>query len=259
MLLVLDVGNTNITAGIYKKEKLVTTFRISSKSSKTSDEYGLLLSQFLAAQNIEICDIYGAAIASVVPNIMHSLISSIKKVFNFAPLIVGTGVKTGIKVLIQNPKSVGADRIADAVAAFESYKGPAIVVDFGTGTTYDLIGEDGSFMAGVTAPGLRVSAESLWENTARLPEIEIKAPKSILAKETIESMRAGIVYGQIGQMEYIVKKMREEANLPNAKVVITGGIGRLVADGCGIDVEYNRYLTLEGIRLIYEKNKNEVS
>ncbi len=213
MIVVFDVGNTNITVGVYQEDVLLTTFRMRSKVVRTSDEYGLLLMQFLQQKGIEVDGVQGVVIASVVPNTMHALTGAIRRYMNHEPLIVGAGVKTGMKIKIQDPKSVGADRIADAVAAYVNYGGPVLVVDFGTATTYDLISEDGTFLAGVTAPGMRVSAESLWESTSKLPEIEIQKPKSILAQDTITSMQAGIVYGQIGETEYIIQRIKKEAKL----------------------------------------------
>ena len=171
------------------------------------------------------------------------------------PLIVGPGVKTGIKITTENPRAVGADRVVDAVAAYEIYGGPVLVVDFGTATTYDLVTEDGCFAAGITAPGIRISAKALWEGTAKLPEVEIKKPKSILAQETISSMQAGLVYGQIGQTEYIVSQVKKESGYDNLKVVATGGLGRLISEEAESIEIYNSNLTLEGLRIIYEKNR----
>ena len=169
-------------------------------------------------------------------------------------MIVGPGMKTGIKITSDNPREIGPDRIVDAVAAYELYGGPILVLDFGTATTYDLVTEDGSFGVGITAPGIRISAKALWEDTAKLPEIEIKKPKSILAKETISSMQAGLVYGQIGQTEYIVNQVKKETRYDNLKVVATGGLGRIIADETNAIEIYNKDLTLEGLRILYEKN-----
>ena len=222
MLLVIDVGNTNITFGIYDKEKLIATFRMMSKSPRTSDEFGMAICELVSKQGVAIDEIDGVIVASVVPNVMHSLLSSIEKYFHIKPLVVGPGVKTGIKIDTPNPKEIGPDRIVDAVAAYEIYGGPILVLDFGTATTYDLVTEDGRFTVGITAPGIRISAKALWEDTAKLPEIEIIMPKSILATDTIWSMQAGLMYGQIGQTEYIVKQVKKETGYKNLKVVATG-------------------------------------
>ena len=254
MILVIDVGNTNMTLGVYQGENLAATFRMMTKTPRTSDEYAVLLTQLLSNKGIPIEKIEGSVIASVVPDVMHSLIGAIQRYTLTKPLIIGPGVKTGIKVVTEDPRAIGADRIVDVVAAYSKYGGPVLVIDFGTATTYDLITEDGKFTAGITAPGIRISLEALWQQTAKLPNIEIKKPKSILAQETIGSMQAGLMYGQIGQTEYIIKKVKEESGLKNLKVVATGGLGRTIADETdAIDI-YDSSLTLDGLRIIYEKN-----
>ena len=254
MIFVIDVGNTNITCGVYEDKELKATFRMMSKTPRTSDEYGMMLLNLLGTKGINVTDIEGSIVASVVPDVMHSLIGGITRYLGTTPLVVGSGVKTGIKITTENPKAIGADRIVDAVAAYEKYGGPVLVLDFGTATTYDLVTADGSFSAGITAPGIRISAEALWEKAAKLPKIEIKKPKSILAQETISSMQAGLMYGQIGQTEYIIKKVKEETSFADLKVVATGGLGRTIADETdSIDI-YDSSLTLDGLRIIYEKN-----
>ena len=255
MLFVIDVGNTNITCGVYNEDKLICTFRIMSKTPRTSDEFGMTICDLIARNGVEISDIDGVIIASVVPNIMHSLTASIVKYLGIKPLVVGPGIKTGINIDTPNPKEIGPDRIVDAVAAYEIYGGPILVLDFGTATTYDLVTEDGRFTVGITAPGVRISAEALWLGTAKLPEIEIEMPKSILANETIWSMQAGLMYGQIGQTEYIINQVRKETGYDKLKVVATGGLGRLISNETGMIDEYNSDLTLEGLRLIYAKNR----
>ena len=254
MVLAFDVGNTNITCGIFEKEEWKATFRMTTKTPRTSDEYGVMITQMLQSKGIEPSEITGAIVASVVPDVMHSLTGGISRYFGTNPLIVGPGVKTGIGILTENPRAVGADRSVDAVAAYEKYGGPCLVIDFGTATTYDYVTVNGEFVAGITAPGIRISSEALWKETAKLPNIEIKKPKSILAQETITSMQAGLMYGQIGQTEYIIKKVKEETGLPDMKVVATGGLGRTIADETdSIDI-YDSFLTLDGLRIIYEKN-----
>lgn len=255
MILVIDVGNTNITMGVYEDSWLVTTFRIMSKMSRTSDEYGVLINELLRSSGMEKGSIEGTIIASVVPNVMHALTGAIVRYIGNTPLIVGPGVKTGIKIITENPREIGPDRIVDAVAAYEKYGGPVLVLDFGTATTYDYVTADGSFGAGITAPGIRTSAKALWEDTAKLPEIEILKPKSIMAQETISSMQAGLVYGQIGQTEYIIRKVREETGLSDLKVVATGGLGRIISDETDMINIYDSALTLDGLRIIYEKNR----
>ena len=253
MLLVIDVGNTNITLGIFQGEELQGSFRMTTKLSRTSDEFGIFICSLFKTRGIEPSDIDDVIIASVVPKIMYSLTSGIIKYLGKKPIIVGAGTKTGIKINITNPKEVGADRVVDAAAAYELYGGPVIVIDFGTATTYDLITEDGTFAAGITSPGLQICANALWNETARLPEIEIRKPESILAKDTVTSMQAGLVYGCIGQTEYIVERIRREAGIGAVKVVATGGLGKLIAESTdSIDI-YDPLLALKGLRLIYHK------
>ncbi|MBQ7839522.1 MAG: type III pantothenate kinase [Lachnospiraceae bacterium] len=255
MILVIDVGNTNITCGVYRQKTLMTTFRMMSKMPRTSDEYGILIRDMLKENQVDIEKLKGAIIASVVPNVMHSLTGAIRKYLKMEPLIVGSGIKTGIKITSENPKEIGPDRIVDVVAAYEKYGGPVLVLDFGTATTYDLVTEDGKFGVGITAPGIKISAKALWEDTAKLPEIEIKKPDSILARETITSMQAGLVYGQIGQTEYIINQVKKETGLVNLKVVATGGLGRIIADATDTIDVYDSSLTLDGLRILYEKNR----
>ena len=257
MLLTVDVGNTNITLGLFKGKEVFATFRITTQMARTSDEYGSLIAEMIARKEIDIKNIKDVIISSVVPKVMYSLNNGIVKYFGIQPIIVGLGTKTGIKINRTDPREVGSDRIVDAVAAYELYGGPCIVVDFGTATTYDLVGEAGTFDAGVTSPGIRICAKALWDETAKLPEIEIKKPDTILAKDTITSMQAGIVYGYIGQTEYIIDRMKVESGLENIKVIATGGMGRIICENTDrIDI-YDPELTLQGMRLIYEKNRKK--
>ena len=232
MILVVDIGNTNITCGVYQEKKLICTFRLTTQMPRTSDEYGIVLRELLDRNGMDYTRLEGVIIASVVPNIMHSFQSATS----------------------ENPKEIGPDRIVDAVAAYEIYGGPVLVLDFGTATTYDLVEADGTFAVGITAPGIRISAKALWEDTAKLPEIEIRKPKSILAKETISSMQAGLMYGQIGQTEYIINQVKKETGYGDLKVVATGGLGRIISDETDTIQHYDSALTLEGLRILYEKN-----
>ena len=257
MILTIDVGNTNITCGVFDKDELTATFRITTKMPRTSDEYGMLLSNLLEQNDIKQTDIQDAIICSVVPNIMHSLSSGLIKYFHITPIIVEAGIKTGIKVVTPNPQQIGADRIVDAVGADEIYGGPVLVIDFGTATPYDYIDESGACTVGITAPGVRISAKALWEDAAKLPEIEIKKPNRILGKDTISSMQSGIVYGQIGQTEYIIRKVKEETGQSNIKTVVTGGLGRVIADELDAVDIYDPMLTLKGTYLIYKKQSRK--
>lgn len=254
MLLAVDVGNTNLTFGVFDGEELKSRFTMTTKVSRTADEYGLWLKNLLEAKKIPSGAITDVIISSVVPPVMPFLTEGIREYLHCKPLIVGTGTKTGIKVSVANPKEIGADRIVDAVAAYELYGGPVLVIDFGTATTYDLVSEKGYFVTGITAPGIRICANALWNETARLPEIEIAKPDTILAKDTVTSMQAGLVYGYIGQTEYIIKKVKEEAGLDSMKVVATGGFGKIVSDETEMIDVYDPELTMKGLQMIYRKN-----
>ncbi len=255
MLLALDVGNTNITAGVFEREELKATFRMTTKLQRTADEFGIDLCGMLEHNRIAEKQITDVIVASVVPDVMYSLKRSIEKYFGITPLVVGAGIKTGIRVATENPRQIGADRIVDAVAAYEIYGGPVLIIDFGTATTYDLVDESGAFIAGVTAPGIQTSANALSQMAAQLPKFEIKKPESILAKETVSSMQAGIVYGQIGQTTYIVEQIKKEAGFPNLKVVATGGLGILLEKETDCIDYYDSQLTLKGMYRIFSKQK----
>ena len=253
MILTLDVGNTNMTGGVFKNGEIVATFRMTTKIPRTSDEYGMVLFNLLQQNDIRPKDIKDAIICSVVPDVMHSLASAMIKYLDIKPIIVGPDIETGLKIDLPNPKQVGADRIVDAVAAYELYGGPVLVMDYGTATTYDLVNADGVFVGGITAPGIAISAKALWEDAAKLPKIEIAKPEHVIGNDTISSMQSGLVYGQIGQAEYLVKKVKEESCMENIKVVATGGLGRIISESTdAIDI-YDANLTLKGIYLVYKK------
>ncbi len=256
MLLTVDIGNTNITFGVFEGKRLITTFRMNTIQTRTSDEYGMVMCELLEHNQVPVATISDVIIASVVPNVMYSLTSAIIKYFHTRPIIIETGIKTGIRVVSKNPRQVGADRIVDAAAAYELYGEPAIVMDYGTATTFDLIDSDGAFTACVIAPGIRTSAQAMSRSmAAKLPEFEIRKPDSILAQDTITCMQAGLVYGQIGQTEYIIRKIKEESGLKDIKVVATGGLGVLIEKETELIDIYDPMLTLKGMRLIFEKQK----
>ena len=235
----------------------IDTFRMRTKINRTSDEYGVFILNTLQYKGYEAKDVEDVIISSVVPAVMHSFNSAIIKYFGLKPIIVGPGIRTGIRIATTNPKETGADRIVDAVAGYELYGGPVIVVDFGTATTYDLITQDGRFVGGVTSPGIRTSANALWQQAAKLPEIEIRKPKNILAKDTVTSMQGGLVYGYIGQTEYIIRKMKEESGLGKINVVATGGLGKMIAKETSFINYYDANLTLKGLQIIYDKQKQD--
>lgn len=256
MLLVIDIGNTNVTFGVFEKKEIKTTFRITTKIPRTSDEYGLLICDLLLKKSIDIDDIEDIIISSVVPNVMHSFQNGIIKYLNKKPIVVEPGTKTGIKITLTNPREVGADRIVDAVGAYFIYGGPVLVIDYGTATTYDYVSGDGAFSAGVITTGIRSSAKELSQDAAKLPEIEIKRPDTILAKDTIRSMQAGLFYGYVGQTEYIIDKFKEETGISDMKVVATGGLGKIISEVTEKIDYYDANLTLHGLRILYEKYKS---
>ncbi len=256
MLIGIDIGNTDITFGIFQGKKLCDTFRMRTKINRTSDEYGMFILDSLTYRGYDRKDVKDIIIASVVPAVMHSFTSAIIKYFRVRPIIVGAGIKTGIKIKTINPRETGADRIVDAVAGYELYGGPVIVVDFGTATTYDIITPDGEFIGCVISPGIRTSANALWQYAAKLPEIEIRKPDTILAKETVTSMQAGLFFGYVGQSEYIIKKIIEESGFQDVKVVATGGLGKMISDATDLIDFYDPNLTLKGLQLIYAKQKS---
>ena len=253
MLLAIDIGNTNITIGLFNEDEILGTFRMTTKIPRTSDEYGIFFYNLLHSKGYSRNDVDAAIMASVVPDVNHHIINGLIKYFNVTPIVVGPGIKTGIKIAIPNPKEVGADRIVDAVAAYEIYGGPVLVIDYGTATTQDLILGDATMVGGVTSPGIRIAAHALWQDAAKLPKIEIKRPDNILGKDTISSMQSGLVYGHIGQTEYIIRKIQEEAQLEQMTVVATGGLGKIIFDETDSIDYYDSNLTLKGLNILYHK------
>ena len=255
MLLVIDVSNTTTTLGTFQGKKLKRIYRITTKVPRTSDEYGVLLCDMLGISKKEHGEISGIVIASVVPGTMHSLRNACIKYFGVRPLVVGPGLKTGVKVRSANQKEAGADLIVNAAAVKELYGGPAIVIDYGTATSYQLVLEDGTLDSVVIAPGIQTSLQALVSEAARIMDVEIRKPKTILTNDTTECIQAGIVFGTIGETEYIVRKMKEESGLKDIKVIATGGFGRIIASETdSIDI-YDGILTLQGMRIIFEKCK----
>ena len=255
MLIGIDIGNTDFTIGFFQGIKLLDTFRMTSKSKKTSDEYGMFMLDALKYRKYNVEDVEDVIISSVVPDVMHSFTSAIIKFFNKRPILVGPGVKTGIKVKTNNPKQTGADRIVDGVAAYELYGGPCIVIDFGTATTYDVVSEKGEFLGGVITPGLGTAVKVLGQQAAKLPEVEIRKPGTIVGKDTVTAMQAGCFYGYIGQTEYIIRKLKEETGYEDALVVATGGLGRMISEETTTIDIYDQYLTLKGLQIIYDKQR----
>jgi type III pantothenate kinase len=258
VILVLDVGNTNIVIGIYDEKELLTEWRISTQMIRSADEYGIQFANLFKLANIEISEVDGVIISSVVPTIMYSLEHMVRKYFKLDPLVVGPGVKTGINVKYDNPREVGADRIVNAVAAHELYKKSLIIIDFGTATTFCAVRKNGDYLGGAICPGIKIASDALFQKAAKLPRVELLKPNEIICKNTVTSMQAGIVYGYIGQVDYIVDKMKSEMESLGEEdilVVSTGGLAKLISEQSKNVELVNPFLTLEGLRIIYEKNK----
>jgi len=255
MILVIDVGNTNIVLGIYEGKKLLNFWRVKTDADKTSDEYGMIINQLFELNGYKFSDIDEVVICSVVPTIMYTMEHMTRKYFNKEPLVVGPGIKTGMNIKYDNPKEVGADRIVDAIAAYELYGGPLIIVDFGTATTYSVVSRSGEYLGGAICPGVRISMDALFQRTAKLPRVELIKPSTVICKNTVNSMQAGIIYGQVGQVDYLVERMKSELGEPDTKVIATGGLSKLIASESKTVDTINGLLTLEGLRIIYERNR----
>ncbi len=254
MLLVFDIGNTNIVLGAYEGEELLQHWRVSTDRQKTGDEYGMLINNLFAYGGLSIKDISEVIISSVVPPLVVPLVKMCQRYFKVEPLVVGAGIRTGIFIKYENPREVGADRIVNAVAAHHKYSGPLIIVDFGTATTFCVIGENGDYLGGAISPGIGISTEALFQRAAKLPRIELVKPKSVICRNTVTSMQSGIIYGFVGQVEGIVKRMKEEME-QDAYVIATGGLANLIAQETSVINAVEHFLTLEGLRIIYDLNR----
>ncbi|MEM8608149.1 MAG: type III pantothenate kinase [Myxococcota bacterium] len=254
MLLVVDVGNTNMVLGLYDGDRLVHDFRIETSKGRTSDEYHVLLLNLLQLAGVARADVRASILASVVPSLNDTVVDAVDRAFDHEIMIVGPGIKTGMPVLAENPREVGADRIVNSVAAYERVEQAAIVVDFGTATTFDCISAKGEYLGGAIAPGMQISASALFARAAKLPRSEIARPPRAIGRNTIHSMQAGIVFGYVGLVDGLVKRLAGEMG-SEVSVIATGGLATLIEPDSETIDEVDEFLTLEGLRLIYLRNR----
>ncbi|MBC7364091.1 MAG: type III pantothenate kinase [Candidatus Aminicenantes bacterium] len=254
MLITFDIGNTTTGVGVFQGKKILASWKIKSDRKKTADEFGIILSSLMSHAGLKGEKIRGAIISSVVPPLTPIFQQACEKFFGQKPLVVGPGLKTGISILYENPAEVGSDRIVGAVAAFEKYGGPTLVVDFGTATTFDAISEKGEYLGGAIAPGVLISAEALYLKTAKLPRIEVRKPKTAIGRSTVTSMQSGLYFGYVGLVNNIISEMSRELKA-KPKVIATGGLAEMVVDDIKSIEAVEPHLVLEGLRIIYEKNR----
>lgn len=254
MLMTIDVGNTNISLGVYQGEELGPCWRVSTDHQRMPDEYGLQIDGLLKHENLVAADITGICLASVVPHLTGVFLQACKGYLDLEPLVVDAGVKTGVRILYETPRSVGADRIVDAAAAQHFYGGPACVIDFGTGTTFNAISEEGDYLGGAIAPGIGIAADALFQRAAKLPKVDLNTPPSVIGRNTPHAMQSGLIFGYVGLVEGMVARFREELG-PEMKVIATGGLVETIARETNVIDIVAPWLTLDGLRIVWDMNQ----
>ena len=252
MLLAFDVGNTNIVLGVFRDGELVQNWRMETMQSRSADEYGMMVNQLFEFEELKLDDISDVIVSTVVPSVLFTLQHMSQKYLGKRAMVVGPGIKTGLKIVYDDPTQVGADRIVNAVAALSKYGGPLVVIDFGTATTFCACTKDWRYVGGAIAPGIKMSAEGMVNSAAKLPRVELMKPEGVISRTTVTNMQSGLFYGFVGSVDYTVRRMKEELGALSAAVVATGGLARLLAPELKVIDHMDGLLTLKGLRIIYE-------